>query len=515
MKTKTLMPLGYRGFLIAGAVAVAAFASLTLLVRADVAPTVTTTTYNSSNAAITSANIGSSVFATAHIGSSSTTTLPTGTVNFNRFENTSCTGTPTTQSGIALVNGIATSSSSAISASGLSYKVSYSGDSVNSAVEGICKSVTATAAATSIVGTLSTSSVLAGSTVYESSTLSGVTANASGTVAYVAYSDNSCTAALQGAGVKTVTNAIVPNSDTLLFNNAGTFYWKAVYAGDTNNAAATSSCVALTVLATSTPVTPTTTNMISGRVYNDLDKDMVNDAGEAGVAGFTIKLYKGAGWWANGSAFLTTTTDSNGNYNFPNLVNGTYSIELINMAPWHQDTPDYNSVVLASSSLTNMHFAVSSKNSTTTPPVGTTTPATISGKIYNDTDGDEKLDAGEAGIAGFTINLYKGANANGGKNNKAPFMTTTSDANGMYSFANLANGTYSVEEINKAGWHQDTGDYKNLKIKKGVALPNIDFANSVAATSTDNDNDNDDDDHDRDDFFKWVKNHGWGWWKNK
>jgi len=325
------------------------------------------------------------------------------------------------------------------------------------------------------------------------------------------YSNNSCTAALQGAGVKTVTNAIVPNSDSLLFNNAGTFYWKAVYAGDANNAPATSTCLALTVAATSTA--PTSSAMISGTVYNDADKDTTRDAGEVGVAGFTVKLYQGAGWWANGSAYKTTTTDSSGFYSFGTLGNGTYSIELINMAPWHQDTGDYNSVAIANQvSLTDKNFAVSTTSSTTTPPSATTTPASIGGKVYNDLDGDKKLDGSEPGIAGFTVNLYKGANFKG-QGKGGVFQSAVTDANGMYLFANLADGKYSVELINKAGWHQDTGDYKNLKIKKGVALPNTNFANS---SSTPHTNEDDDDNYRKNELKKWLQSKGWwGWWNSR
>ena len=493
MKSNTLMPLGARGALIAGA-AVAIFASAVMLAYADVVPTVTTSINNSSNAQVSTAPIGSSVYAAVTVASSSATTSPTGTVTFNRYANTSCSGSPTTQTGVSLVNGMASSSSFTVPSTGVSYSVHYDGQNgFFSQADSSCVKVDAQGSSTSLTTTLSTTSVMAGSNVNETSTLSGVSSTAGGSVAYVVYSDNACSAAWQGAGVRSVTNAIVPASDNVLFNNAGTYYWKAVYSGDANNAAATSSCLSLSVLATSSA--PTTTAAISGTVYNDLNTNMSKDGGENGVSGFTVNLRQGSGF---GSAvFKTTTTDASGYYTFGSLANGTYSIELINMSPWHQDTVDYNSVVLSNQASLTENFAVHNPNSGTSTP--TTTASSISGKVFNDTNKNEKLDGSESGISGFTINLYNSANANSGKTYKTPYMTATTDGNGFFSFANLPAGTYSVEEINKSGWHQDTGDYMKLVIKNGNSFPNTNFANSAVSTSTNpghgHDNDGDDDDN--------------------
>jgi hypothetical protein len=509
MKTNTLMPLGVRGVLIAGAT-VAIFASLVMLAYADVAPTVTATIDNGSNTAISSAPIGTPVHASVTVASTSATTSPTGTVSFSRYDNTSCLGTATTQSGVSLTNGMASSSNFNVPATGLSYKVHYDGQSgIFSSADSSCVQVSATGSSTSLTTTLSSTSVSVGSSVSESATLAGAASNAGGSVSYVVYNDNSCSTALVGAGVRTVTNALVPNSDNVLFNNAGTYYWKAVYSGDASNNAASSSCLALSVsaLATSTP-TPTTTGMVVGTVYNDANTNLTKDSGENGIAGFTVHLRQGSGF---GSAvFKTTTTDANGYYSFGNLNSGTYSIELVNMSPWHQDTGDYNSVALSSSTSLTENFAVHNPNNGTSTP--TTTPSTISGEVYNDLNHNEKLNAGESGIAGFTINLYNSAGANSGKKMKTPFMTATTDANGMYSFANLPAGTYSVEEINKAGWHQDTGDYNKLVIKNGNSFPNTNFANTAASTSTNQGHGHDKDNgNGKDNGNKGGNGNHWGW----
>ena len=94
-----------------------------------------------------------------------------------------------------------------------------------------------------ITTTLSaTAPVAIGTAVHDSATLSGATANAGGTVTYTVYTDDQCSNVLTGAGTKTVTNGVVPDSDPITFNNAGTFYWQAAYSGDANNNPATSVC---------------------------------------------------------------------------------------------------------------------------------------------------------------------------------------------------------------------------------------------------------------------------------
>jgi hypothetical protein len=95
-----------------------------------------------------------------------------------------------------------------------------------------------------------------GDTVHDTATLHSATADAGGTVTYTVYTNNTCTLGAIDAGTKTVTNGVVPDSDAIQFNSAGTWYWQAVYSGDSNNTGATSACVEeqLVIQATSTPV---------------------------------------------------------------------------------------------------------------------------------------------------------------------------------------------------------------------------------------------------------------------
>jgi hypothetical protein len=84
--------------------------------------------------------------------------------------------------------------------------------------------------------------VTAGTAVTDSATLINATPTAGGTVTYTVYSDPTCTTVFAAAGTKTVTNGIVPDSNAVTFNTAGTFYWQAVYSGDSQNSSSKSVC---------------------------------------------------------------------------------------------------------------------------------------------------------------------------------------------------------------------------------------------------------------------------------
>ena len=62
-----------------------------------------------------------------------------------------------------------------------------------------------------------------------------------------------------------------------------------------------------------------TSYSISGKMFNDLNNDGVND-GEPGLAGWTIQLSR------DGNVLNTTTTGPDGSYKFDDLAAGTYTL---------------------------------------------------------------------------------------------------------------------------------------------------------------------------------------------
>ncbi|MEK7068675.1 MAG: hypothetical protein AAB964_02575 [Patescibacteria group bacterium] len=232
----------------------AGLVSMALFANAEVGPDITTTIHGA-HGVVLSAPLGTAVHAKAVVATTTASTTPTGTVDFRLYSNASCTGTPTTQAGVPLVGGVAESATTTVGASGLSYIVRYNGDTDNAPSEDGCVAVIVTAPGTVLSTALSSSTVLVGTFVHDSATLSSSTASATGTVAYKVFTNSACTMGEQSAGVKTVSNGSIPDSDSIQFNTPGTYYWQAHYSGDQYNASATSTCTSevLSVLSTSTP----------------------------------------------------------------------------------------------------------------------------------------------------------------------------------------------------------------------------------------------------------------------
>jgi len=63
-------------------------------------------------------------------------------------------------------------------------------------------------------------------------------------------------------------------------------------------------------------------NTVGSYVYRDLNMNGTKDSGEPGIAGAVVELVQGT------TVLATATTDVNGHYSFPNLVNGTYTVRL-------------------------------------------------------------------------------------------------------------------------------------------------------------------------------------------
>ena len=62
---------------------------------------------------------------------------------------------------------------------------------------------------------------------------------------------------------------------------------------------------------------------VGDRIWNDTDRDGVQDVGEAGIPGVRVTLTD-----ADGDLVATTTTDSTGSYSFDDLVPGSYTVTV-------------------------------------------------------------------------------------------------------------------------------------------------------------------------------------------
>ncbi len=175
-----------------------------------------------------------------------------------------------------------------------------------------------------------------------------------------------------------------------------------------------------------------------GSIDNDFDESVASIAGtvvdqdSAGIPGVTVVL---TGTDPNGPVSKTTTTDANGDYSFPGLLAGTYTVT--------ETTP---------TGYTDGGETAGSTGGTVTDDViaDITLPAGIASI---DNDFDENVIANPASISGTVVDdlgrPIPGVTVTLGGDVTA---TTVTDADGNYTFAGLPPGTYTVSESQPVGY---------------------------------------------------------------
>ena len=193
---------------------------------------------------------------------------------------------------------------------------------------------------------------------------------------------------------------------------------------------------------------------VGDTVFEDIDGDGIQDAGEPGLPGVTVTLTGAGADGVIGTAddtTVTTTTDSNGNYSFDiNSPDPTeeyqVSFDISNLPADSEFTTtdagnDDNFDSDANSSGVTPIFTVASGENNLSLDAGVIRPASLGDTVFEDTDGDGIQDAGEPGISEVTVTLT-GGGTDGviGTGGDDTTVTTTTDSNGNYSFDNLNPG---------------------------------------------------------------------------
>ena len=175
----------------------------------------------------------------------------------------------------------------------------------------------------------------------------------------------------------------------------------------------------------------------------------INSENNLGVPGWEIDL-------TNDTMNVSTTTDENGMYQFTGLSNGTYTVTEMMQAGWTNITPTSIDVLIEGADVMDQNF----KN---TPPV--VAGFSISGFKINNSN--------NLGVPGWEIDLT----------NETMNISATTDANGMYQFTGLANGTYTVSEMMQAGWTNVTP--MSIEVLIGDAdVMNRNFTNALIPVVT-------------------------------
>ena len=168
-------------------------------------------------------------------------------------------------------------------------------------------------------------------------------------------------------------------------------------------------------------------------VWLDKNRNGIQDSGESGVAGVTLKLFPTG---------ATITTDSSGKYSFCGLENGDYQVEVVSIPAGYtiteSNSKDDNidsdidpkskksqTIKLKDQNITDLDVGLIKKEESKKYCIGDF--------VWLDKNRNGIQDSGESGVAGVTLKLFPTG------------ATITTDSSGKYSFCGLGKGTYQVE----------------------------------------------------------------------
>ena len=172
---------------------------------------------------------------------------------------------------------------------------------------------------------------------------------------------------------------------------------------------------------------------LGDRVWDDLNTNGIQNAGEPGVSNVTVQLLD-----AGSNVLAETTTATNGWYEFTGLASGDYIVRFIrptNTAFVSADatTDDLDSDADAAG-YTAVFTAEPGTNAFVLDAGLYVPPSVIGDNVWHDVDRDGIQDAGETNMPGIEVRLY-----DGGTN---LLDSTTTDTSGAYAFVDLPPGYY-------------------------------------------------------------------------
>jgi uncharacterized repeat protein (TIGR01451 family) len=192
---------------------------------------------------------------------------------------------------------------------------------------------------------------------------------------------------------------------------------------------------------------------IAGVVVDDSDGDGTRDAGEPGLEGIVVYL-DDDGDGARDAGEPQATTGAAGGYSLPGLRPGERSVR-VELPPGRRctATPSCAAQKLVTSGATVTH------------DVAVWAPSTLTGTVFEDTDGDGVRDAGEPRLAGVAVALDVGT------------PSATTGVGGTYELS-VGAGTHTVEIELPAGYACGTpaACARSATVAAGETASGLDFA---------------------------------------
>ena len=236
----------------------------------------------------------------------------------------------------------------------------------------------------------------------------------------------------------------------------------------------------------------TTTSRLAGSVYVDANNDGNREASEAGIAGVTVNLTGTNN--LNNAVILTTTTAADGSFVFSNLQPSNaagYTLTETQPAGYGEGKDKAGSaggniavqdvisgVVIGANVMANGYLF---------GEVSAAANATVLGEIFLDNNGTGNP-IGQPPISGVTVALQN--------NVGATIATTTTAADGTYSFANVVPGSDSIVETQPTGYGNSAATPATvipITVTAGTLLTGNNFGETLSSLSgnifVDNNND--------------------------
>jgi protocatechuate 3,4-dioxygenase beta subunit len=176
-------------------------------------------------------------------------------------------------------------------------------------------------------------------------------------------------------------------------------------------------------------------------VFGDNNADGISDGADVGLANIAVTLQNGSN--VTVVTVATGVTDATGHISFTGLPPGTYQIVVAQPTGSLQTVASNVAapITLASGQSFNAVAGYNGGNAT-----HQTVPASLTGHVFVDLNGDGVQVAGDTNLSGVLVQLLDGSG------NPIVGSTATTDANGFYSFANLTPGSYAVAVVAPAGY---------------------------------------------------------------
>lgn len=195
-------------------------------------------------------------------------------------------------------------------------------------------------------------------------------------------------------------------------------------------------------------IDPKMTSSVGNFIFDDLNKNGIQDNGEPGMGDVTVKLLD-----CNGNMLLQKQSASDGYYYFNGLAAGCYKVGFVLPAGYTFSPKNVGNALLDSNPdpATGVSDAVQlatnqGDNSVDAGMIAQTNSGTIVGTSWYDADNNGIQDASEVPFAAVIVKLLDGCEGT------TVLRTLVSDVNGNYSFRGLLPGSYRIQAVEVVGY---------------------------------------------------------------